>query len=1194
MKISKKRVFTLFALALLITSSLLVNMNGPTSAQGPNDPIHLHGPSLQPIHMHSNITLKPIHMHSMQGILTPSQMAQPNCTTDWHELYPNYCTEWHLSSWEDMGEPYGELSPNDQIDMNNIDTGEIEWFHVDRITITLLLSGPYDAYNHTEAESTMAIELKLPFYDPYILDYPLFLGTPWHEVWKNYSNFYVLNSWVDNPFFPDQRLSPCDSIDLIDNYGNMTYWHVEDVATDLILRWKMMDPICSWWHQVYPEDDYCTWYHLSSWVEPIEDWYPGRLGPGDQIDMTENESQNVNWYFVDRLTITINATHLNSETGEPIGWHLLELKTEFFEEMYYYLKHPLYSRWHEVYPSYINVYNLTYWNFDDPKSDNCNGVLDPCDYVWMLNETSQEEELFHIEDMCYDLILNEKISDPVCTDWHELHPECCVYDYHVDDWEDNGDSLLSPCDNVRLTLLPTGPTENYHVENMTLTLNLTVIDPGTGPYLPGERIYIEYLLGLQDMELMYYPKIDPYYTDWVIVCPTDYYGIVVTILNWVDHCNGVLSYCDIIELFDFDQNAFLCHVDEVAVDMIVKKIEEPIHDVAVIDVFSLIPWVYQGETDPINVTVENQGNQIELVDVFAFYDGNMAAPKQTIPLNPGQNVTLTFNWDTTGVSPGFYTVSANATIAIDDDPIDNTAIGNTQEVREPPPFYWKEPYPEYAPSGVPDFDQKQDFWQSPWLPPGLNWSWCGPTAVANSLWWMDSRFHPSNLLTTYTGAISEHDPSNVPPFIDHLSYLMDTDGRRTSVAHIGTSVFDMEAGIAQYLSWTGANPQGDVNGDGTVDMTDWNIVNNTMGTSPGVAGWDLQADIFPVTTGWPVPGIADNLININDLNLVTANMGKNGTFYEHTIPSPHFYLIEEELERCQDIVLLIAPYYGQDRWDEEAHFVTVAGIDSALKKIAFSDPMWDAFEMGLTPEGRVLPPGVIHPHPPSPPDTTHNNASLVSHDIYNVTDEFPCPGGLWSIEGYPGYNWPTQPGYIWQIEYAVIVSPIEEEVCGVNITDVTPSVTEAYSTWGPCANMYINVTVHNNGTIATDCTVNVYYLNGSTWVLIGTQGVTNLVPCNPTTLQFNWDLTGVALLYHTIKANFTCACGAGDEFIDGQVLIKLPGDVNGDRVVDSTDYGIFGVAWPPGPYNLACDFNCDGVIDSTDYGMLGANWGAAY
>jgi hypothetical protein len=58
--------------------------------------------------------------------------------------------------------------------------------------------------------------------------------------------------------------------------------------------------------------------------------------------------------------------------------------------------------------------------------------------------------------------------------------------------------------------------------------------------------------------------------------------------------------------------------------------------------------------------------------------------------------------------------------------------------------------------------------------------------------------------------------------------------------------------------------------------------------------------------------------------------------------------------------------------------------------------------------------------------------------------------------------------------------------------------------------------------------------------------------------------------------------------------LRRSGDVDGDRVVDSTDYGIFGVAWPPGPYNVACDFNNDGVIDSTDYGMLGANWGAAY
>jgi len=58
---------------------------------------------------------------------------------------------------------------------------------------------------------------------------------------------------------------------------------------------------------------------------------------------------------------------------------------------------------------------------------------------------------------------------------------------------------------------------------------------------------------------------------------------------------------------------------------------------------------------------------------------------------------------------------------------------------------------------------------------------------------------------------------------------------------------------------------------------------------------------------------------------------------------------------------------------------------------------------------------------------------------------------------------------------------------------------------------------------------------------------------------------------------------------------EIPGDINGDGVVDSTDLGILGVAWgatlgEPN-YMLAADLNSDGVVDSTDLGILGLHWG---
>ena len=626
------------------------------------------------------------------------------------------------------------------------------------------------------------------------------------------------------------------------------------------------------------------------------------------------------------------------------------------------------------------------------------------------------------------------------------------------------------------------------------------------------------------------------------------------------------------------------------------------------------------------------------------------------------------------------------------------AASSSDNWAPPPPMYWKQNFTDYAPSGMPDFDQKQDAWYPP-DSPGY-WTWCGPTAVANSLWWMDSRFETSTtppptindtfpLVTNYTAGIDDHDPLNVPPFIEHLAYLMDTDGNRTGLPHTGTNVWDMEAGIAQYLSWTGVNPLGDVNGDGIVNVTDWNIVNASMGSSPGAGNWNLAADIWPETVTGPYT--ADNVVNASDLNLVTANMGSVGMFYEHTVERPDFYYIEEEVERCQDVVLLLgywrygemkdqyqeicevcehvgpvywiswqefvptanslsrvevkiartlgqpnlvpitmtiesplgtvltsatlqywdvpelpwcetvwvsfdvpdipltpgqsyyivltteglayhwcaAPwdayppglsnfgpdwdwtfrtfYYGWER--DHGHYVTVAGVNSELQQIAFSDPYIDAFEAGVAPGRSPVP----HPYPHV--STVHNNASLVSHDIYNVTYE-PCPGGDWTIIGYP--DWPY-PEWLVQIEFAIITSP---HVCGVNITNVTAShrgilVDAAYQTW----TVNVNVTVHNNGTVPINCTVTAYYFNATATYQIGTQNATNLAPCNITTLTFNWDLSGVPdNATYTIKANATCTCDAHDELINGQVKIRPLGDITGEGKRTVSDMLVLKVA----------------------------------
>ena len=62
--------------------------------------------------------------------------------SDWHELYPEYCEWWTLESWVDNGD--GILSASDQIDMDNIGTGEHLDFHIDWMSATPTPAGVAD------------------------------------------------------------------------------------------------------------------------------------------------------------------------------------------------------------------------------------------------------------------------------------------------------------------------------------------------------------------------------------------------------------------------------------------------------------------------------------------------------------------------------------------------------------------------------------------------------------------------------------------------------------------------------------------------------------------------------------------------------------------------------------------------------------------------------------------------------------------------------------------------------------------------------------------------------------------------------------------------------------------------------------------------------------------------------------------
>lgn len=99
---------------------------------------------------------------------------------------------------------------------------------------------------------------------------------------------------------------------------------------------------------------------------------------------------------------------------------------------------------------------------------------------------------------------------------------------------------------------------------------------------------------------------------------------------------------------------------------------------------------------------------------------------------------------------------------------------------------------------------------------------------------------------------------------------------------------------------------------------------------------------------------------------------------------PDFYYIAEEVKRSEGVMLHLGFWF----WDPDAeglyfvagHLVTVAGVNSKELMIALSDPAWDQI--------------------PAASPSEHNDAEIVSHDIYHVNLTFPYPRGTWWIPDY--------------------------------------------------------------------------------------------------------------------------------------------------------------------------------------------------
>ena len=103
-------------------------------------------------------------------------------------------------------------------------------------------------------------------------------------------------------------------------------------------------------------------------------------------------------------------------------------------------------------------------------------------------------------------------------------------------------------------------------------------------------------------------------------------------------------------------------------------VNDPVHDIAITSVTPFATEVIEGQSVDVNVLARNHGNFTESFTVTVYANSTIIGPPRTVTdLIPGDRKTLTFTWDTTGVAPSKYIISANTTaVSGETDTTDNS------------------------------------------------------------------------------------------------------------------------------------------------------------------------------------------------------------------------------------------------------------------------------------------------------------------------------------------------------------------------------------------------------------------------------------------------------------------------------------------------------------------------------------------
>ena len=244
----------------------------------------------------------------------------------------------------------------------------------------------------------------------------------------------------------------------------------------------------------------------------------------------------------------------------------------------------------------------------------------------------------------------------------------------------------------------TAPVSFYWIEGSTHTINVS-----SPQYVSSDVRYVfenwsdggaqSHIItaGTSDQNIMAYFKVQYYLS--VTTNPSELTPQPIITPSGPWYANGTLVNCSAQDVpgYTFDHWT----VDETnqgqGINPIPITMDEPhtaiahylARDIAVTNVTPSKTAVAQSYSLSINVTIENQGDATETFNVTAYADKNVTVLGDEIiignqnvsNLAPGTQRTLTFTWNTTKVTPGNYTISAQASTVPDEaDTTDNTKV----------------------------------------------------------------------------------------------------------------------------------------------------------------------------------------------------------------------------------------------------------------------------------------------------------------------------------------------------------------------------------------------------------------------------------------------------------------------------------------------------------------------------------------